>query len=120
MATEQELKNIAFNYYKIFNRTSYNNLSNSIYQNLTPTINGVTFFIKQEKNSKTLTKHILLTNFEAFLFDMLAIKFNNKLYSLKQLTNVHSLSYFENSLIFYQFNVTNLKSCFRFYKSANL
>lgn len=116
ISTEQELKNITYDYYKIFNKTSANQLNNSIYQNLTPTINGITFFVKQKKSSKILTKHILLTNFKTFLFDVLAVKFNNKLYSLQQIKKIYSLNYLENHLILYQFNVTNLKSCFKFHK----
>ena len=120
ITTEQEIKNIAFDYYRIFNRTSYNCVNNSTYKNLTLTISGITFFLKQKKSSKTLNKHMLLTNFKTFLFDMLAVKFNNKLYSLKQLEIIYSLRYFENNLIFFQFNVTNLKSCFKYYKLTKL
>jgi len=117
MTTEQELKRINFNYYKIFNKTSYNEINTSIYQNLTPTINGVTFFLKPKKNLKLLTKHLLLTNFKTFLFDILAVKFNNKLYSIQQIKKISSLNYLKNNLILYQFSVTNLKSCFKLQKS---
>lgn len=115
--TEQELKKITFNYYKILNKISHNEINASIYQNLAHTVNGITGFLEPNKNLKILTKHILLTNFKTLLFDMLAVKFNNKIYSLEQIKSIYSLNYSENYLILYQFNLTKLKSCFQFHKS---
>lgn len=117
ITTEQELKKITFNYYKILNKTSHNEINASIYQNLASTINGITFFLEPNKDLKILTKHVLLANFKTLLFDMLAVKFNNKIYSLEQIKSIYSLNYSENYLILYQFNVTKLKSYFQFYKS---
>lgn len=106
---EQGLKDINFSYYKVFNKTASKTLKNSVYNNVTPIINGITFFIKPSLTSKTLSKGVILTNFKPLLFLILAIKFNNKVYSVTQLKNMHSLNYRENKLLTYQFGITNLK-----------
>ena len=105
--TEQELKNINLNYYKVFNKTSTKTFKNSIYKNTEPTITSNTFFIKPTTNKKLLTKKRLL-NIETFVF--LAIKINNKVYSLNQLKYINSFKYYENILLLYQFGITNIKS----------
>lgn len=104
---EQGLKNINFNYYKIFNRTAKKTLKNSIYKNIKPTINSITFLIKPK--IKQLVKKILITNFEPLLFNMLAIKINNKIYEPTQLKNSYSLNYSDNKILIFQFGVTHLK-----------
>jgi hypothetical protein len=40
---------------------------------------------------------------------ILAVKFNNKVYSVAQLKSMNSLNYCENKLLIYQFGITNLK-----------
>jgi hypothetical protein len=110
IATEQGLKTLNFSYYKIFNKTTAKILKNSIYSSVEPTINGTTFFIKPNNNCNVLTRHILLNNFELLFFTMLAIKLNNKVYNLNQLKTTNSLKYKENMLLFYQFELTHLKS----------
>ena len=113
---EQSLSNLNFNYYKIFNKTTTKILKNSIYTSITPSIKGITFFIKPTKHSKTLTKRVILDNFESLLFVLLAVKFNNKIYSTKQLKNLNSFEYKENKLALYQFGLTNLKFYFNISK----
>lgn len=105
--TEQELKNINFNYHKIFNKTSTKTFKNSIYKNVTPTINSTTFFIKPRFTNVLLSKKILL-NLETFIF--LAVKMNNKIYSFDQIKQVNSLDYYNSKLMLYQFCLTNIKS----------
>ena len=46
--TEQNLKNLKLNYYKIYNRIAIKTIKNSIYKNIKQIITGVTFFIKPE------------------------------------------------------------------------
>ena len=46
--TEQGLKTIGFNYYKVLNRTTVKTLNTSIYTNIKPVIKGSTFLIKPE------------------------------------------------------------------------
>jgi hypothetical protein len=113
VAAEQGLKNINFSYYKVFNKTASKTLKGSIYNNITPIINGITFFVKPTKTSKQLSKEIVLNHFEPLLFVILAIKFNNKIYSVANLKSMNSLNYYENKLVMYQFGITNLK----FYQS---
>ena len=105
--TEQNLKNFNFSYHKIFNRTSINIIENSIYKNSKPTINGIVFFIKPIYNNIQLSKKKIL-NLESFTF--LTIKLNNQIYSANQLKYINSLNYYNNKLLLYQFNITNIKS----------
>lgn len=104
---EQGLKNINFNYYKIFNRTTKKTLQNSIYKIIKPTVNSITFMIKPR--IKKLFKQILITSFEPLLFNMLAIKINNKIYQTIQLKMSCSLNYTDNKLLIFQYGVTHLK-----------
>jgi len=104
---EQGLKNINFNYYKIFNKTAKKTLTKSIYKTIETTINSVTFLMKPK--IKRLFKQILISNFESLLFDMLAIKINNKIYQTTQLKNNYSLNYNDNKLLIFQFGLTHLK-----------
>jgi hypothetical protein len=92
--TEQDLKKINFSYYKVFNKTATKTLKNSIYNNIKPIINGITFFIKPASIPKQLTKEVILDNFEPLLFMILAVKFNNKIYSITQLKKTNSLDYY--------------------------
>jgi hypothetical protein len=91
------------------NTISKNTLNNSIYKNVTPLINSVTFLLKPLDNSKEITRQKILTNFEPLVFILLAIKLNNKIYSKNQLINKFSFKYKENKLLFFQFNATNIK-----------
>jgi len=107
LLVEQGLKHINFNYYKIFNRTTKKTFKNSIYKTTEPTVNSITFLIKPKINQ--LFKQILITNFEPLLFNMLAIKINNKIYQTTCLKQSHSLNYNENKLLIYQFGITQIK-----------
>lgn len=110
---EQNLTNLKFNYYKVFNKTATQTLQNSIYNSIKPVINGTTFLIKPTSNSKLLSKQTLINNLEPLLFIMLAIKLNNKIYPTKKLKSLNSLEYYENKLLFYQFGLANLKAYFK-------
>jgi hypothetical protein len=112
LLTKQKLRTICLNYHKIFNQTTIEVLENSVYKNIKPTIEGATFLVKPATNCMLLTKSILLNSFESSLFNMLTIKLNNKIYSLKQLKGSNSLNYTENMLLIFQFRVSNLKKIF--------
>lgn len=105
---EKELKKMSFSYYKILNKTLKKTIHYSIYTNISPLINSVTFLLKPS-NNKEITKQTLLTSFEPLIFLILAIKLNNKIYSKNQLINNYSFNYKENKLLFFQFNITNIK-----------
>ena len=116
MQAEQTLKNINFQYYKLFNTAATNTLKTSIYTNIITLINGPTFFVKPIVDSKPLYKSVLLNNFEPLLFTLLAIKLNNKVYGVNQIKCCNSLEYKENLLLFYQFTLTHLKAGFKLTK----
>ena len=110
---EQNLNNLKFNYYKVFNKTATQTLQNSIYHTIKPVINGTTFLIKPTSNTELLSKQALINSLEPLLFVMLAVKLNDKIYPTKKLKNLNSLEYVENKLLFYQFGLTNLKAYFK-------
>lgn len=106
---EQEIQKLSFSYYKILNKISKKTLDKSIYINISPLVNSVTFLIKPLNINKEITKQRILTNMEPLLFILLAIKLNNKIYSKDQLVDRFSFKYKENKLLFFQFNITNIK-----------
>lgn len=107
--TEQNLKDMQFEYHKILNKASIKTLDKSIYTQIKTTINGITFFIKPNLKVKSLSKQLIINNFEQLLFSLIAIKLNNKIYSNKQLKNNYSLTYQTNKLLLSQFVITKLK-----------
>ena len=111
--TKQKLKNINFNYYKIFNKTSTRILKGSIFKNVIPLINGETYFVKYTVK-KPLSKRILFKNFENLMFIFLASKINNKFYFSNQLQNVNILNYYKSNLLLCQFLISNLKNKYLF------
>ena len=82
-------------------------LNNSIYKTIKPAINSITFVIKPK--TKQVSKQILTASFEPLLFNMLAIKLNNKIYQTTQLKNTYSLNYKDNKILVFKFAITNLK-----------
>ena len=115
LLTEQGLKTIGFNYYKVLNRTTVKTLNTSIYTNIKPVINGSTFLVKPKPN-KYFLKQTILNTFNPLFFELLIIKFNNKIYPMSSLKNTYSLEYKETKLLLYQFNLTHLKTCSKFSK----
>ena len=112
---EQGLKIIEFNYYKILNKTTVKTLNSSIYCKINSVIKGSTFFIKPQQN-KPFLKQTIRNTFNPLLFELLILKFNNKIYTVNSLKNIHTLNYRETKLILYQFNLTYIKTCYRFSK----
>jgi hypothetical protein len=109
--TKQDLQNLNLSYYKIFNKTSITTLKNSIYKNNDAPINGLTLLIKPTNPNILITKKILF-NLDPFIF--LALKLNNKIYSLTQIKQIHSLNYYNIKLLFYKFSITNIKPHYQF------
>ena len=108
---EQGLKIIGFNSYKVLNRTVLKTLDNSIYSNTRPAISGSTFLIKPLRD-KHFLKQTILNTFNPLFFELLIIKFNNRAYSVTSLETTYSLEYKETKLLFYQFNLIYLKTCY--------
>ncbi len=107
---EQNLKKISFKYYKVFNKTTRKALTDSSFNNIVSnTINGITFLMAPEKNTKNLLKSTIIKDLRFSFFILLTIKFNNKLYSATQLQKVNSLNYINNKLLIYQFGIVHLK-----------
>lgn len=106
--TEQRLKNQQLSHYKIFNQTSKIILKKSIYKNTESLISSLTFFINPIQESRFRASKKLLLNVELFTF--LALKMNQSIYSLHQIEHSNSLVYVNTKLLFYQFNITNIKA----------
>jgi hypothetical protein len=106
---EQELKNINFECYKVFNKITLKTFKNSKFKNFKYNINSLIFFIKPNSNNTELKKRLLINYFESLFFKLLSIKLNNKIYSFKQLNKIYSMNYKNNKILLYQFGITNLK-----------
>ena len=115
LLTEQGLKTIGFNYCKVLNKTTIKTLNTSTYSNIKPVIKGSTLLIKPEPK-KYFLKQTILNTLDPLLLELLIIKFNNRVYSANLLKKTYSLEYKETKLLFYQFNLTHLKTCSRFSK----
>lgn len=107
--TEQNLKKINFQYYKVFNKTTKKTLNDSIYNKANNIVNGITFFIKPETNTGNLLKNTIVKDLKLLLFILLAVKLNNRLYSINQLNKNNSFNYLDNKLLMYQFGLVHLK-----------
>ena len=98
---EQDLKKLKVNYHKVYNGTTLKTMSDSIFKNFTSLICGIVIFIKPtekltELDLKNLNKSLKPS------FVLLAIKLNNKIYSVDQLNNISSLSYNKNMFNLYK------------------
>lgn len=113
---KQELKTIGFNYFKVSNKTTAKTLTNSIYTKISPVFKGSTFFFKASKN-KLFLKKTAKNTFNSLLFKLLIFKFNNKIYSIKNIfKNINSVNYKETKLILYKFNLIYIKIYSKFSK----
>ena len=107
--TEQELYKNNVNCHRIFNKTSEKTLTNSVFYPMKSNVNGTVFFIKPTHNIQVLSKKTLFTKLELLRLTLVAVKFNNKVNTVKQLQNLNSLDYKDNKLLFYQFSTTILQ-----------
>ena len=112
---KQGLKTIGFNCYKVSNKTAVKTLYASTYANVNASIKGSTFLIKPPQ-TKHFLKQTILNTFNPLFFELLIIKFNNRLYSANSLENAYSLKYKEAKVLLYQFNLVHLKTCYRISK----
>lgn len=92
---EQKLINSNLKYYKIKNTVTRQALTNSIFLNILPALNGSLCLI-YPKNKKKFDE-----NFQALIeinktMPVFALKLNKKIYSKNQLSNVSTLSYEKN------------------------
>jgi len=115
LLTEQKLKTIGFSYYKVLNKTTVKTLNTSIYKKTCPIVKGSTILLKPQK-SQPFLKQTVVNTFNSLFFELLIFKFNNKIYSVNSLKNTYSLNYKEAKLLFYQFNLTTLKICYKLSK----
>ena len=115
LLTKQKLKTVEFNDYKILNTTTVKTLNTSIYAKITLVTKGSTFLIKPQQTKLFLKQTILIT-FNPLFFELLIIKFNNRIYSADSIKNIYSLEYTKTKLLFYQFNLTHLKTYSKFSK----
>lgn len=107
--SEQKMKTLNINYYKIFNKITLKILNESVYCNIATSIDGITFFIKPNLSNKNIPKDSELAQLNLLLFVLVAWKLNNKIYSVKQLNNLNVTDCKVNSLLFFQFRSANLK-----------
>lgn len=105
--TEQELKKLNISYYKVLNKVALKTIEKSVHKNTLNATNGSTFFLKPTINS--ISKNVLLNNFELLLFTVLSVKLNNNIYSAKQLQTLYSLNYKKNVMVMNQFFITSSK-----------
>jgi len=113
LLVEQQLKSLGYYSYKITNRPMHRTLNKSIYINIKPIVNGITFLIKPSSNSYVLTKSIFKKNFEPLFFIILAVKLNNKIYSYPQIQKINTFEYKINKLILYKFSIKHTKNCYK-------
>ena len=112
--TKQTLTHLDFVCYKVLNGVALKLLNNSVYCELKPVMYGVTLFIKSQMvQQNMLEKKNVLKQFESLSFDIKAIKFNNKIYSINHYKKIYSFHYYNTKLIFYKFAIVNIKSYYK-------
>lgn len=108
ITTEQELKKLNFNYYKIYNNSTKKIIKNSINKNTTNLINSTFFLLKPTSKTAQINNKIL-HQLNSIFFTILAIKLNQKIYMITQSKSIVSLNQKKNMAILYQFLLTNMK-----------
>lgn len=108
---EQGLQKLKLIYYKSYNKLTLKILLTSIFLNFDKIVSGPFFFLKPDQNFFEKYKIIsFLENFKSLFFSLLAIKVNNKIYSLLQINNINSFKYKSSIILLYQFLTVNLKN----------
>ena len=113
LITEQKLKTLKLNYYKIPNKITIKAFKNSIYLNTIPIIYGIVIFIKPHQVVQTLQIKNVSSSLKSLLITVLALKLNSKIYSTKQISSGSSFNYKENKLLMSQFYTTSIKLYFK-------
>lgn len=106
---EQELQKLKYNYYKSYNNTTKKIIKYSICMNVANIIASTFFFLKPV-TSKTRVDNKIFQLLNTNLFTLLAIKLNNKIYTIAQSKNIISLNYRKKASILYQFLFTSMKT----------
>ena len=99
LQVEQDLVRSQLNYYRSYNSLTKSSISKSIFKNLTKLANGPLFLIsmyKEKRMNQALTKIITINR----LLTSMCIRMNDKIYSVPQLTNVTTLNYRTNIVLF--------------------
>ena len=112
---KQKLKTIEFNSYQPLNNTTIKTLNTSILTKVSFMVKGSTFFIRP-RQAKLFVKQKILTTFTLLFFELLIIKFNNKIHPLNRLKNIYSINYKETKLVLNQFLLTSLKTYYKLSK----
>lgn len=107
--TEQILKSINLNYFKIFNNALLIGIKTSIYCNINSSISNSIILIRTNQPENNLLKRIIFDKLETLMFLIITIKLNNKIYSKIQLKQITNLNYYDNTLILFRFFNVNLK-----------
>lgn len=108
---EQGLQKLNLIYYKSYNKLTIKILSISIFLNFSKIVSGPFFFLKPDQKFFEKYNVILFNeNFKYLFFSLLAMKINNKVYSLLQINTINSLKYKSNITLLYQFLIINLKN----------
>lgn len=115
LLVKQKLKTIELNCHQPLNNITIKALNASILTKAGLVIKGSTFFI-QPQQAKIFLGQKILTTFILLFFELLIIKFNNKIYSSSNLRKTYSISYKETKLLSYQFVVVSLKNCHKLSK----
>jgi hypothetical protein len=87
---------------KIFNRTTFITFEASVFNGTKYLVNGITYFVLPPAVYKILSKQMVNSKLVFLTFDLIVIKFNNKMYSTPQLVEIDFFEYFKFNLAFYQ------------------
>ena len=99
--TEQKLKKLKMEHYKIYNGTSIRIIKRSIYKHYSNIISSLILLIKPKFKS-TEIKLLELKKKLKMQFVLLIIKFNNKIYMVSQVEDIKTFSYKKEVFNFYK------------------
>lgn len=107
---EQNFIQLNFVYYKVYNELTIKLFKNSTFSNFNKLISGPFFFFRTKK--RIMIDILDFENSKFLFFLLLALKFNNRIYSILQIRNLYSINYKSNLVVLYQFLMTSIKKCF--------
>ena len=103
---QQNLKSKDFNCFKVFQNIIKKTLNNSIYINFNVLSSQILVLLKSKQHLFTF---LLDFDFKFLSLNIIAIKFNNKVYHKSQLKNNYYFYYSINKLLLFQFTIVNWK-----------
>ena len=108
-----DLNKFGLKAYKVLNKLTLKIIRKSRYKNLITIVTGNFWLIYLNfKKNVILDKNILKNNLDLKFFKVLAVKLNNRIYSIKQLKSMNSLSFTLNVSLLYQFLLLQLKKIY--------